>query len=218
MAKGSKARPAASARSRLKGSKLKKSTRGGTLTKTKHSDVAVRTSTLQGAGKGLFAVREFAKGTLLPAPYLGRRLTLEQFSKLRDFRWCFQIEDGDCWAVDGKALKQANPCRWVNGARTAAQRRRVNIAGIKLEDGQAWFVTTRAVRADEEFLIDYGPGYWQAYEDCWGRPARLRARLRAARAALQGSASQAKARGSRRRELEDEIEELQDELEDVGWD
>ena len=132
------------------------------LARSRASDVEVRTSTVPAAGKGLFAVRDFPKGTLLPAPYKGKRLTLEQFKRLRDFRWCFEVKEGKTWAVDGKALKRGNPLRWVNGARTPAQRRQVNVAGLKLEDGEAWYATTRPVKAGSEFWIDYGPGYWQA--------------------------------------------------------
>merc|ERR1712061_256795 len=124
---------------------------------------AVRTSTLKGAGDGLFAVRNFPRATLLPVPYKGRRLTYTQFTRLRDFRWCFEVREGSCWAVDGKALKRGNPLRYVNGAKTTIQKRRVNVVGVK-DRGQVWFITTKAVAGGAEFLIDYGPGYWPALE------------------------------------------------------
>eukprot|EP00931_Biecheleriopsis_adriatica_P026039 TRINITY_DN1586_c0_g1_i1.p1 TRINITY_DN1586_c0_g1~~TRINITY_DN1586_c0_g1_i1.p1 ORF type:complete len:199 (+),score=50.08 TRINITY_DN1586_c0_g1_i1:71-667(+) len=177
------------------------------LKKSRPGDVEVRESKIPGAGKGLFARRDFAKGTLLPAPYRGRRLSLDQFKRLRDFRWCFEIAEGKCWAVDGKALKSGNPCRWVNGARTGAQRRQVNVVGLKMEDGNAWFATLKAVPAGTEFLIDYGPGYWQAYEEHWGKPERIRAKISKLRG-LRRAAS-----GNKRRQIEEMLEDALDELE-----
>ncbi|CAK0828871.1 unnamed protein product [Prorocentrum cordatum] len=101
---------------------------------------------------GLFANVDMPRGTRLPAPYRGRRLTLEQFKRLKDPRWCYTLDEGRHWAVDGKQLKRGNPLRYVNGARTPAQRRRVNVVGLKI-DGQPWFVTTSLVKKGSEFLI-----------------------------------------------------------------
>mmetsp|Transcript_55785 Transcript_55785/g.129933 ORF Transcript_55785/g.129933 Transcript_55785/m.129933 type:complete len:196 (+) Transcript_55785:46-633(+) len=171
------------------------------LGKSSMRDVSVRTSTLRGAGKGLFAARDFPKATLLPAPYRGRRLTFAQFQRLKDFRWCFEVREGPCWAVDAKALTRGNPLRYVNG--------------VKLEDGRAWFVTTRAVNVGEEFFIDYGPGYWRAYENCWGRPHRLRARIRD----LRNEIRRLGAFGSSKRKrlvLQEALEDAEDELEELG--
>ncbi|CAK0828856.1 unnamed protein product, partial [Prorocentrum cordatum] len=122
------------------------------LKTTRMADVQVRESTIKGAGMGLFANVDMPRGTRLPAPYRGRRLTLEQFKRLKDPRWCYTLDEGRHWAVDGKQLKRGNPLRYVNGARTPAQRRRVNVVGLKI-DGQPWFVTTSLVKKGSEFLI-----------------------------------------------------------------
>jgi len=91
----------------------------------------------------------------------------------------------------------------VNGAKTAAQRRRVNVVGVR-EKGQVWYITTRAVKEGAEFLIDYGPGYWRALDQQWARPRRLKAQLRVKLRELKA------ARGSRARvaRLEEEVEDL----------
>ncbi|CAE8581345.1 unnamed protein product [Polarella glacialis] len=185
------------------------------LKRSKPSDVQVRESTLRGAGNGLFAVSDFARGTLLPVPYKGRQLTLAQFKQLKDFRWCFQVQEGNCWAVDGKMLKVGNPLRWVNGARSPSQLRRVNVVGIKLEDGKAWYVTTKPVTAGSEFIIDYGPGYWKAYDEHWAKPERLRLKVKNLREALR--AAQAKKGTAKKQEqlqemLEDALDELDNSL------
>ncbi|CAK0828862.1 unnamed protein product, partial [Prorocentrum cordatum] len=119
---------------------------------TSSASSEVRESTIKGAGMGLFANVDMPRGTRLPAPYRGRRLTLEQFKRLKDPRWCYTLDEGRHWAVDGKQLKRGNPLRYVNGARTPAQRRRVNVVGLKI-DGQPWFVTTSLVKKGSEFLI-----------------------------------------------------------------
>lgn len=178
---------------------------------TRMADVEVRESTIKGAGMGLFAKVDMPTGTRLPAPYRGRRLTWEQFRRLKDPRWCYTLDEGRHWAVDGKQLKRGNPLRYVNGAKTPSQRRRVNVVGLKF-DKQIWFVTASPVKKGAEFLISYGPGYWQALDAQWSRPQKIRTKIREIRARLRGGA----ATGSGRRRLEEELEDLQDSLEELA--
>jgi len=155
---------------------------------------------------GLFAMRAFARGTRLPAPYKGKKLSWDAFVKTRDQRWCYTLDEGKTWAIDGKALKNGNPLRYVNGAKTAAQLRRVNVVGVK-DKGQCWYITTRLVPKGAEFLINYGPGYWQALDRVWARPRRLKAQVRAKLQELKLATTVA-----RKAKLQDELEDLRDEL------
>jgi len=179
------------------------------LKSTQMKDVRPNPSTIKGAGKGLFAAVDMAKATKLPAPYQGKPLTWEQFLKTEDQRYCFTVSHNGIWAVDALKLVKGNPCRFVNGAQTAAQRRRVNVAGLFLKDKQVWFVTTRPGKKGEEFLIDYGPGYWKEWHLRYSRPQQVRSKIRA----LQSKIRQASARD--RVHLQDQLEELKDELEDL---
>merc|ERR1719373_1309706 len=90
--------------------KLRVAERASNFPRCRASDVRVATSTIRGAGQGLFALRTFDRGTRLPAPYKGRPLTRKQFERLRDFRWCFEVANAAVWAVDAKAVKEGNPC------------------------------------------------------------------------------------------------------------
>merc|ERR1719506_2812584 len=179
------------------------------LKKSQPQDVQARPSSIKGAGKGLFAQVDMARGTLLPAPYQGRSLTWEQFLKTKDQRYCYTVDDDGIWAVDALKLVKGNPCRFVNGAMTAAQRRKVNVCGILMEDKQGWFVTKRSVSQGEEFMIDYGPGYWKEWKRLYERPTKIRAEIRE----LKKRMRQAPLR--QRDQIEDRLEDLQQELEDA---
>merc|ERR1711924_209775 len=124
--------------------------------------MGVRTSRIRGAGMGLFALRALGRGYTLPEAYKGRRLSEEQVRRLRDGSYLFQLRGNvkGCAGIDGKHTLQDNPLRYVNGARTAEQLRRVNVKS-KQRGGNIYYTTTRRVAAGEELLINYGPEYFE---------------------------------------------------------
>lgn len=193
----------------LKTKSLKTSSKTTKLTRSRPRDVQARPSFIKGAGMGLFAQVDMAKGTLLPAPYQGRPLTWEEFLRTKDQRYCYTVNNDGIWAVDALKLVKGNPCRFVNGAMTAAQRSKVNVCGIFMEDKQVWFVTSRAVSKGEEFLIDYGPGYWKEWKRLYERPKRIRAEIRELLLKMR------RARPQERSQLDDRLEDLREELEDT---
>ncbi|CAE7156559.1 unnamed protein product [Symbiodinium pilosum] len=111
-------------------------------------------------------------------------------------------------AIDAKACRRGNPLRYVNGARTAAQRRSINTK-LVWRRKQVHFVTTKRVPANSEFIVDYGAGYWRG----WAHNRRvdeLQADIREARRRL---ASTGPTTSSRRR-LAEAKEALEAFLED----
>lgn len=145
----------------------------------------------------------------LPAPYQGRPLTWDEFRKTENQRYCYTIDHDGVWAVDALKVVKGNPCRFVNGAMTQSQRARINVAGLFFEDKQVWFVTTRPVSKGEEFLIDYGPGYWKEFKLKYEKPQRLRSEMRALRSKLKQAPTRERAK------LQLRLEDLEDQLEDL---
>mmetsp|Transcript_5316 Transcript_5316/g.15051 ORF Transcript_5316/g.15051 Transcript_5316/m.15051 type:complete len:237 (-) Transcript_5316:87-797(-) len=165
--------------------------------------MAVRKSRIRGAGLGLFAVRQLKQGYTLPSPYRGRRLTEKQLSRTRDFSYVFELR-GACAAIDAKDTLEDNPLRYVNGACTAGQRKRINIFS-RQRGANMYFVTSRRVAAGEELVIDYGPEYWksQRFQHRRSELVRELRKLRGLRASLGGGPSGPG--GKRRADLEARI-------------
>lgn len=176
---------------------------GGKLWET----VMVRPSKMPKAGLGLFAVKSFAKDALLPCPYTGTRLTQVQFERLRDYSYCMMLKrDPEHVAIDAKRTVSGNPLRYVNGACTPAQQRRVNVCTtIKRRD--VWFKTLRTVAAGEEFVLDYGAEYWSCLRHNT-RLSELKKKISQLKARLKGSS------GGTKKRLKEELEGAQIDLED----
>merc|ERR1712032_303290 len=119
-------------------------------------------------------------------------------------------------AIDAKGDLLDNPLPRINGARTAAQRRRVNVRALQ-ERGHIFCETTRRVRSGEELLLDYGSNYWSGLRYNT-RLAELQKDVRRLRASLR---SDPKPHGRKHEEIKEqlastleEISELADDLDD----
>ncbi|CAE8618552.1 unnamed protein product [Polarella glacialis] len=181
------------------------------------SQVQVKPSRLPGAGKGLFAAEDLPAGVCLPGPYRGKLLGMEQLSRLRDFSYCVLLPGSNPKeaALDAKAWRRGNLLRYCNGAKTASQRRSINVK-ITWQRREVHFVTTKAVRCGSEFLVDYGASYWRGLAhntqlDELQRDVReARKKLLAATSAAAGSRAE--------RQLQEAKETLEDFVEGDGDD
>ena len=115
--------------------------------------LAVKKSRIAGAGKGLFANMDFSADVVL-GEYWGVRTT----TKPADGRYTWRV-DTDDGPVYIDAAQNDCPLRFVNGAKTERQHERINCKTYT-SHGALLYVTTRAVKAGEELIIDYGPYYW----------------------------------------------------------
>lgn len=119
----------------------------------------VKQSRIRVAGKGLFAAVPFSNNYTLPVPYRGKKLLKKDLRKVRDCSYLFFLSKGRFAAVDALHTLQDNPLRYVNGAATKQQLRRVNLRAKQI-GGDIRFVTKRSIAEGEELLLDYGNGYW----------------------------------------------------------
>lgn len=148
---------------------------------TSSSSLKVKNSTIEGAGQGLFAASALRAGSVLPA-YQGEMLSFAE-GKARigsPYLWCpvFSyaaiVGDGNwstgeqgedlsaCVDAAGQSSAKGNPVRYINGAASPEQCKRVNVEMCEL--GQVlYFRTTKTVAASAEFVADYGPEYWNGF-------------------------------------------------------
>lgn len=115
----------------------------------------------------MFARKDISANTIL-GEYHGRRInTLRDVYALKDDRFVFTMTLPDrqpAW-VDGNV--RSNYLRFVNGAKTRTQLRRVNVDAYQY-GGALWLRTARSIRAGEELLMDYGEEYWETYSSADG--------------------------------------------------
>jgi len=152
--------------------------------------VEVKASRIPGAGKGLFALRDIKKDTLL-GEYVGKNFMIGERGSAKELEadWSYIWKVPRCLApknklvvitradkkqahecsndngfiyVDALPLEdpKANPMRYVNGAMTEAQSKTVNVEAFFADD-RVWYFTTRDVKQGDEFMVDYGKGYWK---------------------------------------------------------
>ena len=119
--------------------------------------LVVKKSKIRGAGLGLFANMDFPADAVL-GEYWGVRTT----TKPADGRYTWRV-DTDDGPVYIDAAQNDCPLRFVNGAKTERQHERINCKTYT-SHGALLYVTTRAVKAGEELIVDYGPYYWAC--DC----------------------------------------------------
>lgn len=122
-----------------------------------HRFLAFGTSTLPGAGLGLFLRhgRTVRAGTVV-CEYRGRLLPVSE----KPSTHCVQLQNGD--ALDG--LDEAGVVQsWaplINDDGPA----RANVALHEFDEypGQVFIITTRLIEQDEELFVEYGAKYWGA--------------------------------------------------------
>lgn len=118
--------------------------------------LSVRPSRIPNAGMGLFANKNIPANFHL-GEYVGRRTRTHPGG---DYVWEL-VPDSRLShkAYIDAARNERCLLRYVNGAKTKKQARRINVAAYQYE-GRLYYETIRPIRKDEELLMDYGPRYW----------------------------------------------------------
>ena len=119
----------------------------------------VRASRIRGAGRGLFAAADLPAGTRL-GEYTGRRTKSEPRDPSYTWRVNIYHPNGTFSHPEYVDALRTPTCilRYANGARTPAQRRRIN-AEMYQHRGRVYYKTTKRVRRGTEIIIDYGDDY-----------------------------------------------------------
>ena len=122
--------------------------------------VKVAESRIPGAGKGLFAEEDIKKGQAIMDVTGPRRLAAEVDTVYADNDYLLELNDGT-----GDCIEVMDGSRYANDAKGF-----VVIPGLKnnaefcsRDDHSMYLEATRNIKAGEEILVDYGPGYWREF-------------------------------------------------------
>ncbi|KAL9188714.1 hypothetical protein ACHAXT_007092 [Thalassiosira profunda] len=127
--------------------------------------LGVRTSTIAGAGKGLFACKPIPKGAIV-CHYTGYRHHYQSQKRLKDRAYVLKLQNG--WPkhdrrndgfVDALPTKD-KLARFINDARNDE---RCNVKFEHIQQPDIWHcpvVAQRDIQEGEELFISYGPRYW----------------------------------------------------------
>jgi hypothetical protein len=122
----------------------------------------IKKSTIRNAGKGVFATDYIPAGMVMDE-YKGKKVSLEEVDKYHadnDYLFAINNNKGEIiHAVDAEDLQKSNWTRFVNGARTPAQRQKINVR-FQQYGKKMYLETLHALLPGEEMICDYGPMYW----------------------------------------------------------
>lgn len=137
----------------------------------------IKPSIIPGAGRGLFACRDIPARTVV-GKYNGRVVDkLRDVYALKNDQYVFVAMSRNrrpVW-IDGNV--RSNYLRFVNGARSRSEQKRVNLEAYQYASILR-FRSTRSITAGEELILDYGPDYWDTYSNADGIKHRNRWLLR----------------------------------------
>lgn len=119
----------------------------------------VKTSTLPGAGKGLFTKKFIPKGTRI-VEYKGRTRTWKEVQKDEDESpYIYYVKRN--FVIDALNDKKAM-ARYANDARGLQRVKDINNNAEYVEDGVRVFIqAAKDIPANSEIFVSYGPEYWQ---------------------------------------------------------
>lgn len=118
----------------------------------------LKTSTIPGAGLGLFTTHDIPANTPV-TNYAGERISEQEYDE-RDNG--YGLVDIDGMVIDGSSTQSciaryANDCRAINIERDGLNGNNSNFDYVR---GQLWIVSTKHIKANEEIFVNYGLGYW----------------------------------------------------------
>lgn len=117
-----------------------------------------KSSTLPGAGKGLFTKNLIKKGTRI-VEYKGKVTTWKEVVNAGTFNaYVYYIKRSH--VIDAKNYMKAI-ARFANDARGLTRKKGIsNNAFYVLDDGRVYIEAAKNIQADEEIFVAYGKDYW----------------------------------------------------------
>jgi uncharacterized protein len=118
----------------------------------------LKTSTVPGAGLGLFTVHDIEPDRLI-TPYIGDVISADEYES-RDNGYGLEREDGmivDASSTQSCIARYANMCLPINIERDGCNG---NNSVFEEYEGELWVVSTKHIKANEEIFAHYGLEYW----------------------------------------------------------
>jgi SET domain-containing protein len=126
-----------------------------------YEDLAVKKSTLPGAGKGLFTKRDIKKGEKF-LEYLGEIITEAELDRRAEndiYGYAFYISKKKC--IDAYYRPEAL-ARYANDAKGIVQIKGIkNNCCYRVFKNRGWIEAERNIKAGEEIFVSYGAEYWR---------------------------------------------------------
>lgn len=122
-------------------------------------DFIIKQSTIRGAGKGLFTQKDIKKGTRL-GEYKGKKVSEKRYLAMKDTSYCWEVDTSQgSFYIDAKKVIKNNPLRYINGAMTKIQKKKVNVESYQYNK-KIFYRTIRNIKAGTELIIDYGDEFF----------------------------------------------------------
>ena len=112
--------------------------------------VVVKTSLLQGTGKGLFALLNIPSGEFI-IEYTGEKIPTSVADN-HPGRYLFEVDTD--WTINGE--NESNTARYINHCCDPN-------AEAEIQDSRIYILATKNIKADEEITIDYGQEYFDEF-------------------------------------------------------
>ena len=120
--------------------------------------IKVAESLLPNAGKGAFTTKFIPKGSII-GEIKGLKYT--NMNKIKDtsYVWKFLLNKAREIYIDSKPITLNNPLRFVNGAKSEGQIKKINCKFVS-KGINAYYKATKDIYPNEELITDYGKAYW----------------------------------------------------------
>lgn len=128
----------------------------------KNNDFEVKKSQIPGAGKGLFAKRDFKKGERI-LEYLGEEITEKEADRRADehdqYGYLFFISKNKC--IDAYNNPEAL-ARYANDAKGLTKIKGLNNnCCYDIYKRSGWIKAEKNIKSGDEILVSYGAEYWK---------------------------------------------------------
>lgn len=125
-------------------------------------EVEVKSSTIPGAGQGLFAKTSITKDSRI-IEYTGRITTWDEVKA--DWQNVYLYTVNERHVIDARRHKKML-ARFVNDAAGLTRIKGIrNNARFENEGKRVFIVATRHIKAGEEILVPYGKSYWNTVKE-----------------------------------------------------
>ena len=120
--------------------------------------ITVAQSLLPNAGKGAFTKKFIPKGSII-GEIKGLKYTNMDKIKDTSYVWKYLLNKATEIYIDSKPILHNNPLRFVNGAKSEGQVKKINCKFVS-EGINAYYKATRDINENEELITNYGKAYW----------------------------------------------------------
>lgn len=125
-----------------------------------YQELEVKTSSIPGAGKGLFTQVDIDEGSEI-AEFTGKVITDSEAQELSGERSHYLIARSDGNLLD--VYESDSPAIRANDAHDTQFNNNSEI--IEDDNGRIWLVATRDIYAGEEIFCEYGQEYWNNWSN-----------------------------------------------------